>query len=158
MVQVQELYSVYFCLKIFFESWLVWLIWHFECPILMILTMTKFHENLLRDSTSSLLSKVNFFSSLDFADILRQWYCLIAGYIWKLQASWWYRLADQVLPAAQSPDSTSLRKIVTLSGHFLSAYIVVLMYTGVCEGHGSIAPKVILLHPSHVVSDEKIKC
>ena len=33
----------------------------------------------------------------DFAEILRQRYCLIAGYICKVQASWWYRLANQVL-------------------------------------------------------------
>ena len=41
---------LFFCIKIFFKSWFVWLVWPFECLILMILTMTKYHENLLRDS------------------------------------------------------------------------------------------------------------
>ena len=71
MVQVQQQCSVYFCIKIFFKSWFVWLIWSFECLILMILTMTKYHENLLRDSPLSLLSIVKFFSSLETKMVLK---------------------------------------------------------------------------------------
>ena len=46
--------------------WIVtfWLIWPFQCLILIILTMAKYHENLLKDSTFSLLFPVKFFSSL----------------------------------------------------------------------------------------------
>ena len=65
MVQVQPRYSVYYCIKIFFKSWFVWLIWPFECLILMIFTTTKFHENLLRVSALSLLFISKFFSSLE---------------------------------------------------------------------------------------------
>ena len=60
-VQVQQQCSVYFCIKTFFESRLVWLIWPFECLFLMILTMAKYHENLLRYSPLSLLSIVKLF-------------------------------------------------------------------------------------------------
>ena len=38
-----------------------WLTWPFNCPILMILTMTKYHKNLLSDSLLSFLFIVNFF-------------------------------------------------------------------------------------------------
>ena len=49
-----------------------WLIWPYECLILMILTITKYHENLLRDSPLSLLYIVNFFSSLATKMILKK--------------------------------------------------------------------------------------
>ena len=65
MAQVQPQCSVYFCIKIFFKSWLFWLIWPFECLILMILTMTNYQKNLLRDNPLSLLFIVKFFSSLE---------------------------------------------------------------------------------------------
>ena len=65
MAKAQPQCSVYFCLKIIFQSWLFWLIWPVKCLILMILTMAKYHENLHRDSTLSLLSMVKFFSSLE---------------------------------------------------------------------------------------------
>ena len=42
-----------------------WQIWPFECLISMILTITKYQESLRGDSTLSLLSVVNFFSSLE---------------------------------------------------------------------------------------------
>ena len=42
-----------------------WQIWPLKCLILMILTITKYHENLLRESTLSLLFMVKFFSSLE---------------------------------------------------------------------------------------------
>ena len=71
LVQVQQQCSVYCCIKTIFESWLFWLIWPFKCQILMILTMAKYHENLLRDSSLSLLSIVNFFSSLETKMILK---------------------------------------------------------------------------------------
>ena len=45
--------------------WFVWLILPFECLILMILTMAKYHKSLLKDSTLSLLCIVKFFSSLE---------------------------------------------------------------------------------------------
>ena len=61
MVQEQWQCGVYFFIKIFFKSWFVWRIWPFECLILMILTMTKHHDNLLRDSTLCLLFIVIFF-------------------------------------------------------------------------------------------------
>ena len=64
-VQVQQLCSVYFCIKMIFKSWFFWLKWPFECLILMILTMTKYHENSLKDSPLSLLSMVSLFSSLE---------------------------------------------------------------------------------------------
>ena len=56
MVQVQQQCNVYFCTIMIFISWFFWLIWHFKCLILMILTMTKYHENMLM---------VKFFSSLE---------------------------------------------------------------------------------------------
>ena len=43
----------------------------FKSLILMILTLTKYHENLLRDGTLSLLSMVKFFSSLEVKMILK---------------------------------------------------------------------------------------
>ena len=55
LVIVQQHGSDYFCIKIIFESFFG-LILPFKCPILMILTMSKFHKNLLRDSTLYLLS------------------------------------------------------------------------------------------------------
>ena len=70
-VQVQQQCSIHFCIKIFFKPWFVWLIWSFECLILMILTMTKYHENLLRDSLLSLLFIVKFFSSLETKMVLK---------------------------------------------------------------------------------------
>ena len=42
-----------------------WLIWPFTYLILMILTTTKYHENLHRDSPLSLLSIVKYFFSLE---------------------------------------------------------------------------------------------
>ena len=71
LVQVQQQGSVYFCMKIIFKSSFSWLIWPFKCLILMILTMAKHHENLLRDSPLSLLSIVNFFSSLKTKMVLK---------------------------------------------------------------------------------------
>ena len=71
LVQVQQQCSVYFCIKTFFKSWFVWLIWPFECLILMILTMTKYHENLLRDSPLSLLFIVKILSSLETKVVLK---------------------------------------------------------------------------------------
>ena len=66
MVQVQQQSSVYFCIKMIFDSWLLWLIWPYKwCLISMMLTMTENHENLLRESTMSLLSLVKFFSCLE---------------------------------------------------------------------------------------------
>ena len=71
LVQVQQRCNVYFCMKIFFKSWLVSLIWPFECLILMILTMTKCHENSLEDSPLSLLSLVKSFSFLETNRVLK---------------------------------------------------------------------------------------
>ena len=71
LVHVQQQCSVYFCIKTFFKSWFVWLIWPFECPILMILTSTKYHGNLLRDSPLFLLSIVKLFSSLETKKVLK---------------------------------------------------------------------------------------
>ena len=65
MVQVQHQFSVYFCMKINFKSWFLWLIWPFECLILMILKVTKYQEYLLRDSPLSLLFAVKFFSTME---------------------------------------------------------------------------------------------
>ena len=48
-----------------------WLMGPFECLTLMILTTTKCHENLLRDSTLSLLSIVIFVSSWETTMILK---------------------------------------------------------------------------------------
>ena len=48
-----------------------WLIWPFECLILMNLTVAKYHENLLKGSTLSLLSIVKFFSPLKTKMILK---------------------------------------------------------------------------------------
>ena len=62
---IQQQCSVYICIEIFFESWFFWLIWPLECLILMILTMTKYPENWLRDSTLSFLSIVECFSPLE---------------------------------------------------------------------------------------------
>ena len=45
--------------------------WPFKCLISMILTMTKYHENLLRDSPLSLLSVVKFLSSLETKKVLK---------------------------------------------------------------------------------------
>ena len=70
LVQVQQQCSVYSCIEIFFKSRFVWLIRPFEGLILMILTMTKYHENLLRDSPLFVLFIVNFFSSLEAKMIL----------------------------------------------------------------------------------------
>ena len=53
------------------ESWFFWLIWPFTCLILMILTTTKYHENLLRDSLLYLLFMVKFFSSLETKMVLK---------------------------------------------------------------------------------------
>ena len=47
------------------------LIWPCKCLILMILSMTKYHENLLRDSNLSLLFVVKYFSSLETKMILK---------------------------------------------------------------------------------------
>ena len=71
LVQVQQQCIVYFCIKIFFKSGFVWLIWPLECQILMILTMTKYHENLLRDCPTSLLFTVKFLSSLETKKVLK---------------------------------------------------------------------------------------
>ena len=65
LVQVQKQCSVYFCIEMFFKSWFVLLLWPLESLILMILTLTKYHENLLNDSTLSLLFIVKFFSPLE---------------------------------------------------------------------------------------------
>ena len=43
----------------------------FECLILLILTMTKYHKNLLSDSPLSLIFIVNFFSSLETKTVLK---------------------------------------------------------------------------------------
>ena len=64
LVQVQQQCSVHFYMKIIFESLFYWLIWPFECLILMILTITKYYENLLRDRPLSLLS--SFHSKIHF--------------------------------------------------------------------------------------------
>ena len=48
-----------------------WPLWPFECLLLMILTMTKYHEHLLKESTLSLLSMVKFFSSSETKIILK---------------------------------------------------------------------------------------
>ena len=50
LVQVQQEYSVYFCIKMIFKSWLLWLIWPFQCQTIIILTMAEFVGNLLEDS------------------------------------------------------------------------------------------------------------
>ena len=71
LVQVQQHYSDFFCVKIVFKSQFFWLIWPFKCLILMILTIAKYHEILLKDSTSSLLFIVKFFSSLKTKMILK---------------------------------------------------------------------------------------
>ena len=68
LVQVKPRRSVYFCTKTIFESRFFWLIRALECLIWVILTMTKYHKNLLRDSTLSLLSIVNFFFFLGSQD------------------------------------------------------------------------------------------
>merc|ERR1711989_110701 len=68
---IQQQCGVYFCIKIFFKSGFVWLIWPFECLILMILTLTKYHENLFRDSPLSLLFMVKFLSSLETKMVLK---------------------------------------------------------------------------------------
>ena len=68
---IQQQCSVYLCIEIFFESWFFWLIWPLECLILMILTMTKYPENWLRDSTLSFLSIVECFSPLESKMILK---------------------------------------------------------------------------------------
>ena len=54
-----------------FQIMLFWLIWLFKCLILMILTMAKYHENLLRDSTLCLLFIAKSFSSLEIKVILK---------------------------------------------------------------------------------------
>ena len=54
-----------------FKSWFFRLIWPLECLILMILMVTKYHANLLRHSTLSLLSMVEFFYSLKINMILK---------------------------------------------------------------------------------------
>ena len=71
LAQVQPQCSVYFCIKKNFESWFFWLVWPFECLILMILTMVKYHKNLLRDGLLPSLSIVKFFSSLETKMILK---------------------------------------------------------------------------------------
>ena len=71
MVQAQQHCSVYFCLMIIFKTWFFWLIWPFKCLILVILTIAKYHENLLKDSTLSLLFIVKFFSFLKTKMILK---------------------------------------------------------------------------------------
>ena len=71
LAQVQQHYSVYFSIKIIFKSQFFWLIWPFKCLILMILTSTKYHGNLLKDSSWSLLSLVKFFTSLETKKILK---------------------------------------------------------------------------------------
>ena len=48
-----------FCIKMILKSWLFWLIWSFSCQIMTILTMAKFLENLLKDSTLSLFDILN---------------------------------------------------------------------------------------------------
>ena len=68
LVQVQQQCSVYFCIKRFLNNDLFWLI---KCVIMMILTMTKYHGNLVRDSSLSLLAIVKFFSSLETKMILK---------------------------------------------------------------------------------------
>ena len=45
-----------FAKKIFFFFWFIWLVWPYKCLILTILTMTKCLQNLLRDSTLSVIS------------------------------------------------------------------------------------------------------
>jgi len=84
LAQVQAQSSVYFCLKIIFKSWFFWLIWPFECLILMILTMTKYHEYLLRDSPLPSLSIVIFFTSLEtkmIQKILNETFLRITRYL-----------------------------------------------------------------------------
>ena len=71
LAQVQQQCSVYSCIETFFKSLFVWPIWPFECLILVILTMTKYHENLLRDSPLSMLSILEFCSSLETKMILK---------------------------------------------------------------------------------------
>ena len=51
--------------SLFLDHDFFWLVRPLECLIWVILTMTKYHENLLRDSALSLLSIVNFFTSLE---------------------------------------------------------------------------------------------
>ena len=70
LVQVQQQYSVYFRIKINFESAFFWLIWPFQCLILRILTMVKYHENLSRDRVLSMLSMEKQFSSMKTKMIL----------------------------------------------------------------------------------------
>ena len=54
-----------------FASWFFWLIWPFKCLILMILTMAKCHENLLKESILSLLFIVKFFFPSETKIILK---------------------------------------------------------------------------------------
>ena len=63
LVQIQQQCNAYFCRRIFFELRFFLLIRPLKYFILMILTMTKYHENLL--------STVKFVSSLDPKMILK---------------------------------------------------------------------------------------
>ena len=69
--KVQQQCSVYFCMKMIFKTCLFWLIWALKFLILMILTLTKYHQNLLRDCPLSLLSMVKLFSSLETKMIVK---------------------------------------------------------------------------------------
>ena len=69
LIQGQQHCSVYLCTKIILKS--CWLIWPFECLIMTILTIAKYHKNLLRDSTLSVLFMVKLFSSLETRMILK---------------------------------------------------------------------------------------
>ena len=56
LVHVKQHYGVSYYKKIFFLLGFLRLIWPFECLILTILTLTKCLQNLLRDSTLSVIS------------------------------------------------------------------------------------------------------
>ena len=58
--------------------WLFWLIWPFKCLILMILTMAKYHENLLKDSTLSFL----FVDAVDIGWLLKRFHLAFLKWSW----------------------------------------------------------------------------
>ena len=72
-----------------------WRIWPFECLILMILTMAKYHENLLKVSSLSFLFIVKFFSSLKTRMILKtpnETFLRITQYLWSYCFYPWTRV------------------------------------------------------------------
>ena len=68
-----------------------WLIWPFQCLILMIMPMADDHEILLKASSLSLLSMVRFFSSLKIKMILKIPNKMLRNYTSSKWGSWWIR-------------------------------------------------------------------